>query len=242
MSNPYFHFKQFTVQQQNCAMKVCTDACLFGAWVGAAINNEQLIINNALDIGTGTGLLSLMLAQKTNAVIDAVEIDELAATQAQLNFQDSQWIERLNIYNSPIQDFNASASQQYDLIISNPPFFENDLKSSNNKRNLALHDDALMLDELIIIAKKLLKQPGIFAVLLPYQRMEYFMKLAVNEGLYILKQALVKQTQVHDYFRCMLLLKPHTCELITEEIIIQNEMRKYTAAFISLLKDYYLNL
>jgi len=224
-------------------MKVCTDACLFGAWVAEAANYEREAVNNSvLDIGTGTGLLSLMVAQKTKAVIDAVEIDEAAAMQAQQNFQASPWTERLHVYHTSIQEFCSVNKKQYDLIISNPPFYKNDLKSHDDKRNLALHSHALQMEELVSATKKLLKEDGVFAVLLPYQRTEDFIKLAAGKNLLLYKKAMVMQTPIHAYFRSMLLFSKQQRTLTTEEIIIQNEMRQYTAAFISLLKDYYLML
>ena len=156
MANDYFQFKQFLIKQDKCAMKVCTDACLLGAF---AANRLPLTVHRLLDIGTGTGLLSLMLAQRNlNAVIDAVEIDEAAAEQAKENFNNSPWKERLNVHNEPIQKFAKSINKKYDVIICNPPFFENDLKSNDNQRNLALHSAALSLEELISIVGFLLEK------------------------------------------------------------------------------------
>ena len=119
MSNNYFQFKQFTIHQDKCAMKVCTDACLFGAFVANEIQDKT--INHILDIGAGTGLLSLMLAQKSNAAIDAVEIDKSTYEQAEENISQSSWKEKITVYNSGIADFYSN--YKYDLIISNPPFF-----------------------------------------------------------------------------------------------------------------------
>src|SRR3954469_11797521 len=126
MANNYFSFKQFIIHQDKCAMKVCTDACLFGAYVADRfqITNSKF---HVLDIGAGTGLLSLMLAQKNSTVqIDAVEIDKAASEQAKENFKHSLWRDRLHIHHQPIQEFGMNT---YNLIISNPPFYENDLKS-----------------------------------------------------------------------------------------------------------------
>src|SRR5689334_11682345 len=144
MPNEFFCFKQFTIHQQYCAMKVCTDACLFGAWTASAITNEQLPAGLILDIGAGTGLLSLMLGQQlNNSIIHAIEIDAVAAQQAGDNFAASSWSEQLHVYNTAIQSF--SPAQQYDFIITNPPFFQNDLASPNAQRNLALHSHQLSL-------------------------------------------------------------------------------------------------
>jgi tRNA1Val (adenine37-N6)-methyltransferase len=238
MSNHYFQFKQFTVQQEYCAMKVTTDGCLFGA-----INAKYLMPNvkRILDIGTGTGLLSLMIAQKNNtAIIDAVEIDEQAANQAAFNFQASPWRDKLHMHHSFIQQFQSVA--KYDLIISNPPFFNNDLKSDDAKRNLALHSSDLNLEELLAVIKNNLTNDGKFSVLLPYHRSEYFETLCLKENFYAAKKILVKQTPHHNYFRSILLFSRKKQSLENNEIIIKDEFNDYTNEFKNLLEDYYLHL
>ncbi len=255
MPNNYFQFKQFTIQQQHCAMKVCTDACLFGAWAVESLEPKaqslKLKAQKILDIGTGTGLLSLMFAQKfTDAIIDAVEMDEAAAMQATANFQASPWKERLKVYNTTIQQFNQSTiqpinqsiNQLYNFIICNPPFFDNDLKSSDQKRNLALHSEALSLEELIIAIDNSLETDGNFAVLLPYHRTKYFEQLAAAKNFHLAEKMLVKQTPKHGYFRSMLLFGREPFATVEKEIIIKNESNAYTIEFAALLKDYYLNL
>src|SRR6266542_1220956 len=257
MSNSFFRFKQFTVHQDNCAMKVCTDACLFGSWVAHQIRNPKSEIRNALDMGTGTGLLSLMFAQKNpHAIIDAVEIDVAAAQQAKENFEASPWKDRLHVYHTSIQQFNPSTIQpfdqsttppfnqptKYDLILSNPPFFENDLKSDNARRNLALHSSELSLEELLNVVIKHLNDDGSFAVLLPYHRMQQFINLATQQSLHLSEKILVKQTTAHSYFRNILWFTKEPTSAQQSEIIIQNEEGKYTIEFVELLKDYYLYL
>jgi tRNA1Val (adenine37-N6)-methyltransferase len=246
VSNNFFRFKQFTIHQDRCAMKVCTDACLFGA---LASKSSQLAVQSVLDIGTGTGLLSLMYAQKNGeAAIDAVEIDERAARQAKENFNASPWKERLNVYHTSIQQFHnltdwpISLSTKYNVILSNPPFYENDLKSKSEKRNLALHSCQLTLEELFDAAFYYLTNEGIFAVLLPYNRMKECTNLATGLSFHLSKKVLVKQTPKHTYFRSILWFTKQPA--ITEEllIVIQNEEGKYTNEFIALLKDYYLYL
>lgn len=233
MPNNYFRFKRFIVNQDKAAMKVCTDACLFGAWVARHINAPRV-----LDIGTGTGLLSLMMAQQSEAIIDAVEIDKNAYVQATENFKESPWSERLNIYHVAIQDYD---NDQYDLIISNPPFFNNDLKSPDTARNLALHSEALSLQELLVAVKRLLKNEGIFAVLLPYHRANYFEQLLEDNSLAINKKMLVRQTGEHPYFRVFYFVSRNKTAFSTEEIVIKNAENKYTEPFTALLKDYYLD-
>lgn len=223
-------------------MKVCTDACLFGAWMADRIKNEKLIISNVLDVGCGTGLLSLMLAQKLpDAIIDAVEIDEAAAKQARENFNASKWKERLNVYHSSIQNFASIATTKYDVIIANPPFYENDLKSSNAKRNLALHSSDLKLEELISIADKLLNEDGSFFVLLPHQRIEYFDEL-IEGKFFMQEKILVKQSEKHKWFRGLVWIRKKSGQAIQLTIIIMNESNEYTPEFVNLLKYYYLNL
>lgn len=247
MPNHYFQFKQFTVQQEHCAMKVTTDACLFGAWAASLIKNEKLIISNCLDIGTGTGLLSLMLAQKLSAQIHAVEIDEVAGNQARENFISSPWKERLHIHQTSIQQFSNPPINQltnkpinlFDFIITNPPFFDNDLKSDDQKRNLALHSSSLSLEELLEAIKLNLSANGKFAILLPYHRTVYFIELA--KGFYLEQKTLVKQTEKHPYFRSMLLFGSQPISTNESEIIIKKN-NQYSETFTDLLKDYYLHL
>ena len=240
MSNNYFQFKQFLIQQDACAMKVTTDACLFGAWAAEKMQNETNKINKVLDIGTGTGLLSLLLAQKkTTSIIDAVEIDESAAIQAQQNFQATTWGKRLQVFTTSIQRFLHSSL--YDFIITNPPFFNNDLPSENDKRNLALHSKALTLEELIQAIKINLSPNGKFAILLPYHRTESFIQLAAENSFYVEEKVMVKQTDKHDYFRSMLLFGKEIVSIKLQEIIIkQNDT--YSNEFKNLLSDYYLHL
>lgn len=224
-------------------MKVCTDACLFGAWLAEKFSNFSQSDLKILDIGTGTGLLSLMLAQKNpSAVIDAVEIEEAAAMQAGDNFQQSPWKERLNLYCSSIQQFNQSTNQLYDFVCCNPPFFENDLKSSNVQRNLALHSTTLSLEELLVAIKINLKEDGSFAVLLPFHRTNYFEELAVLNNFFLTEKVLVQQTPEHNCFRSMLYFSRKQTPAVEKTIVIKSSNKEYTPEFIHLLKDYYLYL
>lgn len=238
MSNSYFQFKQFTVQQEQCAMKVCTDACLFGAWAADLLQQKK--VNTILDIGTGTGLLSLMVAQKISAAIDAVELDESAFLQAKENFSISHWAERLTAINSDITVFNTA--KKYDCIISNPPFFADDLRSPQQNKNAAKHDTTLTLPVLLRQVKHLLNDDGYFIVLLPYNRVEYFINECAVQQLFCSEKVLVKQTTKHNYFRGMLLFSANKIEAVTKEITIKDDSGKYTPEFTMLLKDYYLNL
>jgi tRNA1Val (adenine37-N6)-methyltransferase len=239
MSNTYFQCKQFTIQQEHCAMKVCTDGCLFGAWLCNRLQIKGYKPRNVLDIGTGTGLLSLILAQKVDALIDAVEIDEAAAEQAFENMDASPWRDRLRVICSDVRIVHLG--KKYDLIISNPPFFENDLKSGDPKRNLALHGESLNLEELLLTIKSNLADIGKFALLLPYHRKNEFENLAAAEGFFLEEEASVKQTPTHSFFRAMLLFGTAAATAKVSTITIRQE-DEYTPEFAALLKDYYLKL
>lgn len=240
MANDYFAFKQFTIHQGDCAMKVTTDGCLFGAWAANAVASRGLLVAKTLDIGTGTGLLSLMLAQKISTQIDAVEIDTAAAIQAKANFSASPWAKQLHIHETAIQTFSTANNKVYNFIITNPPFFENDLKSIDTKRNVALHSAALSLETLVATIYRLLATNGQFAILLPYHRMDYFIELTIPFGFVLHQQVLVKQTPKHPYFRAMLLFG-YTQKITEEKELIIKAGNTYTEDFKMLLNDYYLN-
>jgi tRNA1Val (adenine37-N6)-methyltransferase len=219
-------------------MKVCTDACLFGAWVAERLAGTGLISNSILDIGTGTGLLSLMLAQKNLAKIDAIELDEAAAQQAKENFENSPWFERMQLISGDARLLHFG--KKYDLVISNPPFFDNDLKSSDPQRNMALHGDALDFDALIKIVSANLAENGRFALLLPFHRRDEFVEKISGKGFFLQEEASVKQSGRHAFFRSLLIFGNEAGIGFREEIIIREE-EAYSERFTSLLKDYYLN-
>lgn len=222
-------------------MKVCTDSCLFGAWTAHWLCKNSDQPKRILDIGGGTGLLSLMLAQQlAEAHIDAVEMNADAALQAHGNFALSPWNDRLHIHQNGIQNFHSNYS--YDFIICNPPFYKDDLKSENESRNTAHHDTGIMLPELIKATKRLLKNDGNFALLLPYRRTKEMEKIALDAGFYLQQKRLVKQTEHHNYFRSLLLFSPQQSLCFEDEMAIKKDNNQYTEAFVFLLKDYYLHL
>jgi len=239
MANNYFQFKQFVVHQDNCSMKVCTDACILGAWVADKIKSNQINASTIFDIGTGTGLLSLMFAQKSTAKIDAIEIEENAFNQAIDNFKQSPWSERLQGFHGDAKDYHPS--KKYDLIISNPPFYQDDLLSPVQNKNVAKHNETLKLNELILVINKLLKSSGSFAVLLPYHRISYFEKLA-KKNYFLKEKLLIKATLKHDYFRGILLFTLADAIPVEKKLTIKKEDGNYSNEFIELMKDYYLNL
>ena len=240
MANNYFSFKQFTVYQENTAMKVCTDACLLGAIVAKALSNSPTKIESILDIGTGTGLLALMLAQETKASIDAVELNGAAAAQARQNVLQSPWANRIRVIEKDICDVTPSAP--YDFIISNPPFFEQDLKSNDPAKNAAKHDSSLTLDILVQQINRLLSNSGSAAVLIPYDRTNYVEKLLLENNLQLHKKIMVQQTDKHSFFRSMLFFGKEKQSTEQTTIYITDENRNYSSTFTSLLKPFYLKL
>ncbi len=237
--NHYFSFKQFTVQQQFCAMKVCTDACILGAFTATTIcKNEPTKI---LDIGAGTGLLSLMLAQKNNCPITAIEIDKEAYIQCTQNFEASPWQQQLQAIHADIQ-YAADVHNQYDCIISNPPFFEDDILSTNNKKNTAKHATTLTLQQLLVAVEKLLTANGSFYVLIPYNRLAYFTNIAAALQLLPSNILEIKQTPNHQYFRAIVVLQKQAVHCQTQSLTIKEMDGTYSNACIALLKDYYLYL
>lgn len=240
MANSYFQFKQFTVQQEKAALKVSTDSCLFGAWVAEEVRGRKEEVGRVLDIGVGSGLLMLMLAQKCNAAIDGIEIDEPSYQQAKANIKSSTWKDRLQLFHGDVKEFQFE--QKYDFIISNPPFYEGDLKSGASNRNVAMHDEGLKLDELLQVVDRNLSGDGSFAVLLPYHRAEQFIASAVKQGLFLSEHVNVKQSVNHSFFRSMLLFSRVIATPDLQELSIKDDSNQYTNAFGELLKDYYLYL
>ena len=237
--NTWFQFKQFTIHQENTAMKVCTDACLFGAWIANKIELNEINADNILDIGCGTGLLSLMLAQKTLAQIDAVEIDKNAYVQAKENFNSTEWKEQINIHHESIVDFKSQ--KKYGLIICNPPFYENQLKSVDAARNKAMHATTLSYQDLIIALKNNLAQSGLGAVLLPYYAIKEFEETLSNHQLFIHEKCNVAHSPKHPFFRKMVIFSGVKKVSLEYSITIKNNNNFYSEEFIDLLKDYYLN-
>ena len=219
-------------------MKVCTDACLFGAWVADRIRVSSHSPAHILDIGTGTGLLSLMLAQVSDAHIDAIEIDAGAAADARENFQSSPWHERLHLVEAAVETFKSDHT--YDLIISNPPFYEQDLRSPDHAVNAARHDSTLTLDVLADCIDRLLAPAGLIAILLPYTREAAWLDIMQQHSFSPVNITRVRQTPRHGYFRSMFILQRGDVEVETNEIIIRQELNQYSPEFSRLLDPYYL--
>ncbi len=236
MSETIFHFKYFTVHQDKCAMKVGTDAVLLGSWVDPPPDG------NILDVGTGTGLIALMLAQKSKAQIDAVDIDEGAYLQARENFLLSPWFFQLTPVHASFQDFAAKSRTQYDLIVSNPPYFQHASKPSEEARAAARHTDMLAYGELIEGVKKLLQPNGRFCVILPFKEGMDFLDMAQQHGLFCQRLARVKTKPGKPEKRVMIEFGFRFGVMTEEEIIIQEEDNSFSAQYVRLTEDYYLNL
>ena len=221
-------------------MKVTTDGCLFGAWSVVQARSQESGVMSILDIGTGTGLLSLMLAQQCEAEIDAIEIDKAASEQARENVQHSPFADRITVFNADVLDF--SFSKKYDAIISNPPFYEKELKGGNPGKNVAYHNDGLLLNDLLQVIKRNLNPDGKFLLLLPYKRKEEAEKMIANAQLAIIHTTFVRQSVNHDYFRMMIYGGHVVTNPIIDEISICKKDNSYTDEFAELLKDYYLFL
>jgi len=230
-----FHFKQFTIHQDRCAMKVGTDGVLLGAWTD--VENAARI----LDIGTGTGLLALMLAQRApNALIDAIEIEENAYIQATENVAESPWKDRINIIHRALQDFEPA--EKYDLIVSNPPYFLHSLKNPDTAKKTARHTDTLMPTELITYAKRLLHENGRLSVIYPTTEALLFIKEAEKKMLHCSRITKVFPNIGAKEKRLLMEFSVMPTECRNDEIYIENNVRhNYTEAYKVLTKDFYLN-
>ncbi len=243
-----FQFKQFSIHQDKTAMKIGTDGVLLGAWAPTAHHPFSI-----LDIGTGTGLIALMLAQRTAAEqIDALEIDESAYEQAVDNFENSPWNDRLFCFHAGLDEFieepeddpsDSELAQQYDLIVSNPPFYTEDYKTENEQRDLARFQEALPFEDLVEAADLLLSENGIFALIIPYKEEPKFIALAKKFDLFPLKITRVKGTPTTEIKRSLLAFSRfETFNFLTDELVLETARHDYTAEYITLTKDFYLKM
>ncbi|GAB3947806.1 methyltransferase [Spirosoma harenae] len=230
-----FTFKQFVIHQDRTAMKVCTDACVLGAYADLGVGGS------ILDIGTGTGLLALMAAQRNStARIDAIEMDEAAYQQAAENVGSSPFSERVNVVHSRIQDFVGQNG--YDRILTNPPFYTNHLRSPDAAVNRALHTDELPFADLVNTVTRFLKPDGEWWVLLPPYESGKLVELAQAESLFPFKQLSVRHHAKKPVFR-MITAFSFDRQAVNEEVLDIYEVNgqsTYTPEFQSLLRDFYL--
>lgn len=234
-----FQFKQFSVQQDQCAMKIGTDGVLLGAWAPVEQNPFSV-----LDIGTGTGIIALMLAQRSNAAqIDALEIDENAYEQATDNFENSPWNDRLFCFHAGLDEFMEEPEDEYDLIVSNPPFYAEDYKTNDEQRDLARFQDALPFEDLIEATDLLLSENGILAVIIPFKEEERFLAIAKEFELYPTKITRVKGTATTEIKRSLLAFKRFELPALdSDELIIETARHQYTNEYIELTKEFYLKM
>lgn len=234
-----FQFKKFSVHQEKCAMKVGTDSVLLGAWT-PIYNNPYSI----LDIGSGTGLLALMMAQRTHAEqIDGVEIDENAYEQAVDNFENSPWADRLFCYHADLETFANEIEEEYDLIISNPPFYSENYKSTDNQRDQARFQDALPFELLIEAVDYFLSDIGIFSLIIPYKEEDKLIHLAATFALYPLKVTRVRGTAQSEIKRSLIAFSRTFLDKIPlNTLTLEIARHEYTPEFKELVQDFYLKL
>lgn len=234
MSKTAFHFKHFTIHQDRCAMKVGTDGVLLGAWT------DTSGAENILDIGTGTGLIALMLAQKSLAHIDAIDIDENSCLQASENVAATKWSDRIKVHQCSLQLYILKCPRKYDLIVSNPPYFIDAYQAHDHSRNLARQADAaLSFDELILGVKALLKEDGRFCVILPCKEAEYFKSKAAVAGLYCNYVTHLKTKHDKQEKRMIMLYQFNKVPLVENELIIHEDDLHFTENYKALTKDFY---
>lgn len=244
MSKP-FQFKLFTVQQDRCAMKIGTDGVLLGAWT--SIDNNPFSV---LDIGTGTGVIALQLAQRSNAKnIEALEIDEDAYEQCVENFENSPWGDRLFCYHAALDEFTeefsddeAEIDDKFDLIVSNPPFYSEDYKTQNEARDIARFSEAMPFEHLIDSASKLLAKKGTFATIIPRKEEGNFIQLASEKGLFPLRICRVCGNETSEEVRSLLEFSFSETTPIQEKLVIEISRHQYTEAYKKLVQDFYLKM
>jgi tRNA1Val (adenine37-N6)-methyltransferase len=232
-----FKFKQFSLSQGKSAMKLGTDAVVLGAYV------SPNLAKNILDIGTGTGILALMMAQKSDAFIHAVEIDEVAALEAEFNFKQSKWLNRISLYSNSIQDFRREFPDvKFDFIITNPPYFVagNQFEIEDEKRRTARHTNTLSFEELAKIMAQLLHENGTIAMVLPNQEAELFIQIAETYLLFPKEILQVFPKKSKPFNRLVMLFSKQKQNIIQQELVIYNEDNSYTETYYKLTKDFYL--
>lgn len=236
-----FRFKEFTIHQDKSAMKIGTDAVLLGAW--CSINHYP---DTVLDVGSGTGIIGLMLAQRTNAMtVDAVEIDEAAYEQTVENFEQSDWGDRLFCYNASFQEFAQELSEEedvYELIVANPPFYTDTYETENDSRNKARFTSSLSFQDLLIGVKSILAENGLFSVIIPCKEEANFVALAEEIGLFLNRVCRVKGNEKSEIVRSLLEFSFITKNIQEEQLVIEKERHQYTDAYIDLTKDFYLKM
>jgi tRNA1Val (adenine37-N6)-methyltransferase len=233
-----FHFKQFSIYQDKCAMKIGTDGVLLGAWTTIMPNTRTI-----LDIGAGTGIIALQMAQRATAeTIDAIEIEENAYEQCVENFEASPWGDRLFCYQASLEEFASEVDEKYDLIVSNPPFYADGYKSNNASRDTARFADALPFRHLADCVAALLSDKGVFSVILPKKEEENFIHLASEVNLFPQRFCHIKGNATSEVKRVMMEFSFEKKEIQNENIVIEISRHNYTQAYTNLVKDFYLKM
>ena len=232
MSTSSFTFQQFSVRQDRCAMKVGTDGVLLGAWAEGG--------KRILDVGTGTGLIALMMAQRfPDASVVGIDIDALACQQAQENVADSPFAGRVGVSCVSLQDY--SGPDTFDCIVANPPFFENSLRNPDERKAAARHTDMLPFDDLFNGVERLLSDDGVFSVIIPSDFLERFISNAYISGFYITRQYDIKTTIRKPVKRCLLAFRKLRPELLDRrEVYLQDVDGNRSAWYSELMRDFYL--
>lgn len=219
-------------------MKVGTDGVLLGAWTAVTSDPKSI-----LDIGSGTGLLALMLAQRTNAeTIEAIEIDVDAFEQCVENFESAPWADRLFCYHAGLDEFVDEIEDRYDIIVSNPPFYIEEVSSGNKSRDRARQMQSLPLEELVEAASNLLAPTGIFSTIIPYKETERFIQLAVQYNLFPNRVTRVKGTSTSEFKRSLLECSFRKSEIVKDDLTIELQRHSYTKKYIALTKEFYLKM
>jgi tRNA1Val (adenine37-N6)-methyltransferase len=233
-----FNFKEFSIQQDRCAMKIGTDGVLLGAWASIEHKPESI-----LDIGAGTGVIALMMAQRSDAeLIDAVEIEPNAFEQCVDNFEASPWGDRLFCYHASFDQFAAEIDEKYDLIISNPPFFDEQVKSADNGRNQARSADGLPLEKMLRYIPQLLADNGQLALVVPFKKQRELIELAAKKDLYAQRITRVKGNVDSPVKRVLIQFGKKKVDFHPEELTIEHKRHDYTIAYRDLTKEFYVKM
>ena len=241
MKSEPFKFKEFTVEQDKVAMKIGTDGVLLGAWCSIDKYPDTI-----LDVGAGSGVVALMIAQRSDAMtIDAVELDENAYEQAVENFEKSDWGDRLYCYNATFQEFAdeiMAEDESYDLIVSNPPFYTDNFESDDSSRNKARFTSSLSFEELLVGVSKILSETGIFSTIIPFKEEANFINIAKEHHLFLNKVCRVQGNKKSEVKRSLLAFSFQETELEETHLIIELARHEYTEDYIQLTKDFYLKM
>lgn len=236
MANNYFSFKQFTIHHGDCAMKVGTDGVLLGAWCTIPTQGK------VLDVGSGTGLIALMAAQRGASEVDAVEIDPLATQQALANVAASPWANRVQVFGDDFLLYATQCTSRYELIVSNPPYFQSSMLPSQSERQIARHTLTLSYQSLLQHAVQLLTPSGRISLVFPIDVAELLVQLASQMGLTLVRSMEVKGNAQTPPKRMLAEWSKAPHSLQEESLTIETARHQYSDAYIALTRDFYLHM